>query len=55
MERTSCAEEIIAIHDSCSSATRQVEDASSVKLTREVILQDSRLQVAEVIDTWTVL
>lgn len=46
---------IVALHDSCSSATRQIDDAGSVKFTREVVLQDSRFQMVEVIDTLTVL
>jgi len=46
---------IVALHDSCSSATMNLEDAGSVKFTREVILHDPRFQLLEQVDTLTVL
>jgi predicted O-methyltransferase YrrM len=46
---------ILAIHDSCSSASRQIDDAGSVVFTREVILQDSRVKLVEIVDTLSVL
>lgn len=46
---------IIALHDSCSSTTHQIDDAGSVRFTREVIHHDPRFEIAEVVDTLTVL
>jgi predicted O-methyltransferase YrrM len=46
---------VVALHDSCSSASRDIEDAGSVRYTREVIRLDARFEVAEVVDTLTVL
>jgi predicted O-methyltransferase YrrM len=46
---------VVALHDSCSSAEREIEDAGSVRYTREVIRRDARYEVAEVVDTLTVL
>ena len=46
---------IVALHDSCSSRTRQIDDAGSAIFTREVILRDPRFEVVEVVDTLTVL
>lgn len=46
---------VVALHDSCSSAEREIEDAGSVRYTREVIRRDPRFEVAEVVDTLTVL
>ena len=46
---------IVALHDSCSSRSRQIDDAGSVIFTREDILQDPRFEVVEVADTLTVL
>jgi predicted O-methyltransferase YrrM len=46
---------VAALHDSCSSAERDIEDAGSVRYTREVIRRDARYEVAEVVDTLTVL
>lgn len=46
---------VVALHDSCSSAERDIEDAGSVRYTREVIRLDARFEVAEVVDTLTVL
>ena len=46
---------IIALHDSRSSAERQIDDAGSVRFTLEVILPDRRFELVEVVDTLTVL
>lgn len=46
---------IVALHDSCSSATRQLDEAGSVRFAREVIQRDPRFTVMEVVDTLTVL
>ncbi|HEX8501818.1 MAG TPA: class I SAM-dependent methyltransferase [Pyrinomonadaceae bacterium] len=46
---------VVALHDSCSSAERLIEDAGSVRYTREVIRRDPRFEVVEVVDTLTVL
>jgi predicted O-methyltransferase YrrM len=46
---------VVALHDSCSSAARDIEGAGSVRFTREVIRQDPRFAVVEVVDTLTVL
>jgi predicted O-methyltransferase YrrM len=45
----------VALHDSCSSATRQIEDAGSVIFTREVILRDPRFELLDTVDTLTVV
>ena len=46
---------VVALHDSCSSATRRIDDAGSVRYTREVIAADARFETVEVVDTLTVL
>jgi predicted O-methyltransferase YrrM len=46
---------IIALHDSCSSAERDIEGAGSVIFTRETIVTDPRFRVLETVDTLTVL
>lgn len=46
---------IIALHDSCSSAERNIEDAGSVIFTRKVILPDPRFRLLETVDTLTVM
>lgn len=46
---------IVALHDSCSSRDRQIDDAGSVIFTNEVIRNDPDFEVAEVADTLTVL
>ena len=46
---------IVALHDSCSSVGRQIEDAGSVIYTKEVIRRDQRFQLVEVVDSLTVL
>jgi predicted O-methyltransferase YrrM len=45
----------IALHDSRSSEVRSIDNAGSVRFTNEVILADSRYQVADKIDSLTVL
>ncbi|MCI0400646.1 MAG: class I SAM-dependent methyltransferase [Gammaproteobacteria bacterium] len=46
---------IVALHDSCSSATRQIDNAGSVIFTREVVLHDQCFEPIETTDTLTVL
>ncbi len=46
---------IVALHDSCSSATRNIDDAGSAIYTREVILTDSRFDRVDTVDTLTVV
>jgi predicted O-methyltransferase YrrM len=45
----------IALHDSRSSPSRAIDDAGSVRFTSEIILGDSRFEVADTIDSLTVL
>ena len=46
---------VVALHDSRSCDTRQIDDAGSVRYTAEVITRDPRFEVLEVVDTLTVL
>jgi len=46
---------IVCLHDSRSSASRNIEDVGSVRYTREVILRDPRFRVVETVETLTVL
>lgn len=46
---------LIALHDSCSSAARKIDDAGSVVYTRESILHDPRFRLIERVDTLSVL
>jgi predicted O-methyltransferase YrrM len=46
---------IVALHDSRSSPVRRIDDAGSVKVTSEVILQDPRFAVVDEVDSLTVL
>ena len=46
---------VVALHDSRSTSERQIEDAGSVKVTREVILRDPRFELVEVVDSLTVV
>jgi predicted O-methyltransferase YrrM len=46
---------IVCLHDSCSSASRQIDNAGSAIFAREVIAHDSRYERIEVVDTLTVL
>ena len=46
---------IIALHDSCSSADRNIEGAGSVIFTRESILPDPRFRLVESVDTLTIM
>ena len=46
---------IAALHDSRSSATRQIDDAGSAQFTSQIILQDPRFSLAETVDTLTVM
>jgi hypothetical protein len=45
----------VCLHDSCSSAERDIEGASSVAYTREVIRRDPRFEFVEAVDTLTVV
>ncbi len=45
----------VALHDSCSTPTNNIESAGSVIYTREVVCRDTRFEIAEVVDTLTVL
>jgi len=46
---------VVAVHDSRSSASRQIDDAGSAMFTRDVILRDPRFELIEALDTLTVL
>lgn len=46
---------LVALHDSCSTAERPIDDAGSVVFTREVVLRDPRFAVEEVVETLTVV
>jgi hypothetical protein len=46
---------IVALHDSCSSQTRQIDEAGSVIYTNEVIRRDPRFGLVEIVDTLTIL
>lgn len=46
---------VIALHDSRSTATRDIERAGSVRVTREMVLRDSRFEVVEEVDSLTVV
>src|SRR5579859_7240325 len=46
---------IVALHDSRSSAERQIDDAGSARFTRHVILNDRRFREIEAVDTLTVV
>lgn len=46
---------IVALHDSRSCRSRRIEDAGSVRYTREVIMRDPAFELIEVVDTLTVL
>ena len=45
----------VALHDSRSTPDNNIEDAGSVIFTRDVILNDPRFEVVEVVDTLTVV
>jgi len=46
---------VAAIHDSPSCQSRQIDDAGSVIVTRDVVLHDPRFELIDTIDTLTVL
>ncbi|MCP9494512.1 MAG: class I SAM-dependent methyltransferase [Pyrinomonadaceae bacterium MAG19_C2-C3] len=46
---------IIALHDSCSSAGRQIDEAGSAIFTRTVILNDADFELVEQVDTLTIV
>jgi predicted O-methyltransferase YrrM len=46
---------IIAIHDSRATPEGHSEAVGSVRFTNDVILRDSRFEVAEAVDSLTVL
>jgi predicted O-methyltransferase YrrM len=45
---------VVALHDSCSSKTRNIDEAGSVQYTDSVIRKDSRFQFVESVDTLSV-
>jgi predicted O-methyltransferase YrrM len=46
---------IVALHDSRSTPERDIEDAGSVRYTKDVILKDARFAVIEAVDSLTIL
>jgi predicted O-methyltransferase YrrM len=46
---------IVALHDSRSTPAKNIDSAGSVAFTRDVILKDPRFEVAETVDSLTVL
>lgn len=40
---------MVALHDSCSSEARQIDDAGNARFTREIVLADPRFLVGEVV------
>jgi predicted O-methyltransferase YrrM len=46
---------LIALHDSRSTPTRNIDDAGSVVFTREVVLHDPRFELVEQVDSLTVM
>ena len=46
---------LIALHDSCSSAARKIDDAGSAVHTRKAILHDPRFRLIERVDTLSAL
>jgi predicted O-methyltransferase YrrM len=46
---------IVALHDSRSTPERRIDNAGSVKVTREVILPDRRFEEVESVDSLTVM
>lgn len=46
---------VVCLHDSRATDERPIADAGSVRYTAEVIARDRRFEVAEVVDTLTVL
>jgi predicted O-methyltransferase YrrM len=46
---------IVALHDSRSTPERPIDDAGSVRFTRDVILHDHCFEVAEAVNSLTVL
>jgi predicted O-methyltransferase YrrM len=46
---------IVALHDSRSCPARRIDDAGSVKVTRDVIVKDTRFVVVDEVDSLTVL
>ena len=48
-------EGVIGLHDSRSTAQRPIDDAGSVRFTRDVVLRDQRFEVIDAVDSLTVL
>jgi hypothetical protein len=46
---------VVALHDSRSTPTLDIDSAGSVRFTQDVILHDARFEVVETVDTLTVL
>lgn len=45
---------VVALHDSCSSEARNIDDAGSVKYTDSVIRNDARFHFVEAVDTLSI-
>ncbi len=45
----------VALHDSRSTPNNNIDDAGSVHFTRDVILNDPRFEVVDVVDSLTVM
>jgi hypothetical protein len=45
---------LIALHDSVSTSTRMIEDAGSVRFTRERVMTDTRFERAGIMDSLTI-
>jgi hypothetical protein len=46
---------VVALHDSRPTPSRPIDDAGSVRFTRDVILADPRYEVADLVDSLTIL
>jgi len=46
---------VVALHDSRSTPERPIDDAGSVRFTRDYILKDSRFRVVDEVDSLTVV
>lgn len=46
---------VVALHDSRSTPARPIDEAGSVRFTREYILKDSRFRVVDEVDSLTVV
>lgn len=46
---------VVALHDSRTTATRQISGAGSVQFTNDVVLRDERFELADLVDSLTIL